>query len=409
LVVLSCLFLSCKSPDKKKGPANSATDPAFIQLPAAGELDAAIQKKYQTACAQWYDSILKNTGFNGAVLVAKNGHIVFEKYQGLGHLNGQDSINAQTVFHIASVTKTFTAMAVLKLWQEGKLNIDDELSVYFPGFNYPGVKVRTLLNHRSGLPNYLYFMEDLGWDNTKFITNQDVYDYLVNRKSEIKNIAKPGIHFTYCNTNYALLALLIEKVSGLTYPDYLSKNFFIPLQMKNSFVYTAADVNRITPSYDWRGQLIPANQLDMVYGDKNIYSTTHDLLRWDRLLATNLLFSKATLEEAFTPYSNEKPGIRNYGLGWRMNIYPDGKKTIYHNGWWHGNNACLIRLVNEDVTIIALGNRFNRNVYKAKYLVNIFGEGYDLQEDEEGEPAKSPARRMPSSPVTSSKKQLHPK
>ncbi len=394
LVLCISFLLSCQSAGRKTNHANTKTDSSLLQLPAPGELSDAEIKDLNKKCSLWYDTILRNTSFNGSVLVAKKGHIVFEHYQGTAHIGSHDTINANTVFHIASVSKTFTAMAVLKLSQEGKINIDDELSKYFPSFNYPGVTVRCLLSHRSGLPNYIYFMEDLGWDKTKFISNQDVFDYLVNRKSEL-DVATPNKHFTYCNTNYALLALLIEKVSGLSYPVYMKQHIFDPLQMTNSFVYTPADESRITPSYDWRGELIPSNHLDMVYGDKNIYSTTHDLLRWDRLLATNLFFSKETLEQAFTPYSNEKRGIRNYGLGWRMNIYPDGTKIIYHNGWWHGNNASLIRLTKEDATIIVIGNRFTRNVYKSKYLISNFGEGYETNEEEEGETVKAGDSTLP--------------
>lgn len=382
-------FTQCSSDSKKQKAVLTEDNIPQFELPAPGNVNPQEASQIQRDCGLWFDTILGKMPFNGSVLVAKNGQILYEKYQGIAHLGGKDTINASTRFHIASVTKTFTAMAVLKLWQEKKLKLDDELSVYFPEFNYPGVTVRNLLNHRSGLPNYLYFMDELGWNKTIVISNQDVLNYLITRKAEIKNIAPANKHFSYCNTNYALLALLIEKVSGISYPKYLQTYFFRPLNMTNSFVYTQADSSKTTPSYDWKGQLIPNNHLDGVYGDKNIYSTVHDLFQWDRLLRTNLLFTAETLEQAYMPYSNEKPGIRNYGLGWRMNIYPDGNKIIFHNGWWHGNNAAFIRMINQDVTIIALGNRFNRGIYKAKYLVNNFGPDYYTAEEEESDSVKS--------------------
>jgi hypothetical protein len=110
---------------------------------------------------------------------------------------------------------------------------------------------------------------------------------------------------------------------------------------------------------------------------------------WDRGLTSGKIFKPQTLKEAYTPYSNEKAGIKNYGLGWRMNIYPNGKKTIYHNGWWHGNNAAFLRLLKDSVTIIVVGNKYNSNIYHAKELANLFG-GYDGAgaEDEETENAK---------------------
>jgi CubicO group peptidase (beta-lactamase class C family) len=380
-------FNSCSSSQKKAPPA-PLRDSTLIELPPPATISPFEKNALNVACQRWYDSLLDKSGFNGAVLVAKGGNIIFEKYKGMGHVGSNDTLTSTSPLHIASVSKTITAMAVLKLWQDGKLNIDDEYSNYFPSFNYPGVTIRTLLDHRSGLPNYLYFMEDLGWDKSIYIKNQDVFDYLVNKKASL-DVGAPGRRFTYCNTNYALLALLVEKTSGTTFPEYLQKTFFKPLGMVHSFVFTHEDSAKVNPSYDWRGQMIPLNFLDLVYGDKNIYTTVEDLLLWDRVLRCNLLFRPETLVEAYTPYSNEKPGIRNYGLGWRMNVYPNGKKLIYHNGWWHGYNASFVRLIDEDATIIVLGNKYTRSVYQAKTLAPVFGAHYVIGEDDEGESVKS--------------------
>jgi len=390
VIIIVFLLYSCQSASQKeKAAAKKDSLAALIVLPPAQAVAKAEANRLHNACEQWYDSALLYKGFNGGMLVAKNGTIVFEKYSGTGHLPGTDLITANTPLQIASVSKTFTAMAVLKLWQENKLNIDDEFSKYFPQFNYPGVTVRSLLNHRSGLPNYLYFMEKLGWNKKQYISNEDVLDYLVTKKILLENIGAPDRHFTYCNTNYALLALLIEKISGKKYAAYLKENFFEPLQMKNSFVYSATDSVPVNLSYDWKGRLIPLNYLDAVYGDKNIYTTPRDLLTWDRALSGNKLFTPETLNQAYTPYSNEKPGVRNYGLGWRMNIYPDGKKMIYHNGWWHGSNAAFIRLVKEDATIIVIGNKYNRAVYHAKDLCDLFGNFSTGEEEEENDNSKT--------------------
>ncbi len=359
-----------------------ALDSNRIELPSPGHLPPGEKAALEQKCEEWFDTMLGNTHFNGGLLVAKDGNIIFEKYRGT--LDGSaDSIGTETPLHIASITKTFTAMAILKLMQEGRLNLDDTLTRFFPGFNYDGVTVKTLLNHRSGLPNYLYFMEDFGWNKQKFITNRDVLNYMVKFRSEMKNVVPPDKSFSYCNTNYVLLALVIEATTGKSYPQYMHENFFKPLGMENTFVFSLADTARIPPSYDWRGTAIPYNFLDESYGDKNIYSTPRDLLTWDRALKANVIFSPETLNKAFTAYSNEKPGIRNYGLGWRMNIYPEGKKLIFHTGWWHGNNSIFIRLPEENATIIALGNRYTRAVYKAKNLAGLFDEFFAADTTEE--------------------------
>ncbi|MBL0355493.1 MAG: beta-lactamase family protein [Chitinophagaceae bacterium] len=377
-VTLSSCGSSSRQADKKNG------DSLLIALPAPASISAPEMARYKAGCENWYDTMLKNRGFNGGIIVAKNGNVVFESYMGTGHLQSTDTITANTPFHIASVSKTFTAMAVLKLMQDGKLNLDDEYVKYFPGFNYPGVTIRSLLNHRSGLPNYVHFMEKLGWNKKQYVTNETVLDDLISKKSQLENIGRPNSRFSYCNSNYALLALLIEKLSGMKYARFMQQTFFKPLQMANTFVFDTSMISTVIPSYDWKGELIPFGFLDAVYGDKNIYSTARDLLTWDKALYSGKIFTGNTLMEAFAPYSNEKPGIRNYGLGWRMNIYPNEKKMIYHNGWWHGNNASFVRLIEDSATIIVMGNKFSRNIYHAKDMAALFGDyGNGMEEEEE--------------------------
>jgi CubicO group peptidase (beta-lactamase class C family) len=405
---------ACNSAGNKR-EKNSTDILQIIDLPKLLPVSAAEASRIKNACQAWYDSVLFLKGFNGGIVVAKDGNIVFEKYNGTGHLPGNDIITDSTPMHIASISKTFTAMAVLKLAQEGKVNIDDEFSKYFPAFNYPGVTIRCLLSHRSGLPNYNYFMETLGWDKTRFAKNEDVLNYLISYKAALPDIVTPGLHFSYCNTNYALLALLIEKITGLTYAAYLSRSFFIPLQMKHTYVFSLADTLKVIPSYNWRGVPEAFNFLDQVYGDKNIYTTPRDLLTWDRALSSNLIFTSETLDQAYAPYSNEKPGLRNYGLGWRMNIFPDGNKIIYHNGWWHGSNATFIRLLKEKATIIVIGNKFTRAVYHAKVLSSIFGDYYLPVDEEENVVLKDslklelPVLKNDSNSIQNSKKTLQNK
>jgi CubicO group peptidase (beta-lactamase class C family) len=339
-------------------------------------------RKYFRETQAFYDKSLAHSNFNGAMLVAKNGEIVFEKYQGTQHIPGKDSINSSSSFHIASITKTFTGMAVLKLWEEKKLQLHDEVSTYLTGFNYPGVTIKTLLNHRSGLPNYCYVMEQQGWDRTKIATNQDLLQFLIEKKEKL-NVGRPDRNFSYCNTNYALLALIVEKISGKSYAQYLQEIFFTPLQMHNTFVYPGDSSVSLVPSYNWRNREEAFTYLDAVYGDKNIYSTPRDLLKWDMALTYGNLFADSTLDSAYSGYSYERPGIKNYGLGWRMYEYPNEKKIIYHNGWWHGNNTVFARLIQDSATIIILGNKYNRRIYDAKKLYASFGNYNGTTEDDE--------------------------
>ena len=280
--------------------------------PQAGKIPLVEFIRIKAKVQAFYDSVLLRRGFNGAILVAKKGTIIFESYHGFGNLQKRDSLNEHSSFHLASVSKTFTAMAILKLAEQGKLKIDDMVKNYFPNLPYEGITIKMLLNHRSGLPNYLYYMHKLGWNEKTYSTNMDVLNYLVTYKPPLNHT--PGTHFSYCNTNYALLGLIVEKASGISYAQYLQRTFFRPLQMNDTYVFSiTADSARTMPSYNWRGRQEGYTYLDEGFGDKNIYSTPRDVLKWDQALYTNQLFSKATLEAAFTPYSNEKAGIRNYG------------------------------------------------------------------------------------------------
>ena len=271
-------------------------------------------------------------------------------------------------------------MAILKLAEEGKLNIEDTVAKYLVGFPCPGVTIKTLLNHRSGLPNYVHYMEKLGWDKKKLITNKDVLDFIIQRHEEI-DIGAPDRRFSYSNTNYALLALIIEQASGLFYGDYLKQTFFVPLGMKDTYVFTPADSAKSLPSFFYSGRQYAFDFLDLVYGDKNIYSTVRDLLKWDQALHSGIFFKKETLDAAYAGYSFERPGINNYGLGWRMFLLRNGKKFIYHNGWWHGNRTAFYRLLDENVTIIALSNNDSKKVYSSKKLADVFGNYFTNKEE----------------------------
>nr|WP_294906137.1 serine hydrolase domain-containing protein [uncultured Lacibacter sp.] len=361
-IAASLLLTGCGASSAKKQSDN--TNATFTAAPVLSEKE---EDRCRKIAEDFYDSSLKRSGFNGGMLVAKKGQIVFEKYNGMVRLKGTDSITSSTPFHIASTTKTFTAMAVLKLAEEGKLNINDSLQKFFPGFPYEGMTVKILLNQRSGLPNYAYFLEKLKWDNKVKVTNEDVLNTLIVHKPQLQYPVNR--RFNYSNTNFVLLALVIEKVSGMSYADYLAETFFKPLYMTNTKVFNRADSATVTPSYMWNGVQEAFTYLDVTYGDKNIYSTVRDLLKWDQALYSNKLFKQATLDSAFQPYSFEKPGIHNYGLGWRMYTLANDKKIIYHNGWWHGNNSTFYRVVPDSVTIIILGNKFNRNIYRVKPLI----------------------------------------
>lgn len=366
LFVFSCAHVT----DKK-----AATDVAM-----QGTLADSLTKPpgehahYVELVKSFIDSNFKNGALNGTILVAKGGQVIYEQYTGFRNPRAKlDSLTPATPIHLASITKTFTGMAVLKLWEEGKLDINDSVTKYFTAFPCKGVTIKMLLNHRSGIPKYDHYMEGLGWNKRRQITNQDVLDFLIARRKDIP-VGRPDRGFSYSNTNYALLALLIEKVSGQFYGDYLKTTFFDSLGMKDTYVFTRNDSARSLPSYYYSGRPYAFDYLDLVYGDKNIYSTVRDLVKWDQALRNGRFFKQETLDAAYSPYSFEKPGTHNYGLGWRMYLLKNNKKLIYHNGWWHGNRTAFYRLIDEDVTIIALCNNDSKKIYSVREMADFFGE-----------------------------------
>jgi CubicO group peptidase (beta-lactamase class C family) len=368
-VLLSFWGCQSKSESADKKLADAKQYSANVNI----GLDPAEKKKYHDVIEDYLNStLLRRNRFSGSILIAKNGTIVYEHYTGYRDRRLKDSITANTPLQIASTGKTFTGAAVLKLVQEGKLGLNDDLTKFFPGFPYTGVTVKLLLNHRSGLPNYLYYLEKGGWNKKVFLTNHDVLQTLMTLKPP--RTANPDRRFQYCNTNYVLLALIIEKVSGQSYPVYMKANFFDPLQMHNTYVVTLADSLQRNQSYNATGGIWQMDYTDGPYGDKNIYSTPRDLLKWDQSFYNNTILNQNTLDSAYTPYSNERPSMHNYGLGWRLLTLKNGKKIIYHNGHWHGFNSAFARLPDEKATIIILGNKYNSSIYTtARKLYNVFG------------------------------------
>lgn len=368
LLGIAALLCQCRpSKEEQKRAPETVT-----YTPPPASLSTAEKEKYAALTKQYFDGALRNGCLNGGVLVAKNGVVLYEKYCGFKDPRQRDSLTAETPLQIASTSKTFTSAAVLQLVQQGKLSLSDTLGKFFPGFPYSEITVKMLLSQRSGLPEYLYFFEKSGWNRRTFATNNDVVNAFVNWKPG--RAFRSNSHFDYCNSNFVLLASIVEKVSGLSFPVYMKRNIFEPLHMNNTYVKTVNDSTQSVHSFQWSGAEWALDFSDGTYGDKNVYSTPRDLLKWDQALYTNQILSQQMLDSAFTSYSNEKRSVHNYGLGWRMLIYPSGKKVIYHNGRWHGFNSAFARLVDEKVTIIMLNNKFNKSIYKiARNAYNIFG------------------------------------
>jgi CubicO group peptidase (beta-lactamase class C family) len=377
-IFISSLFLaSCEKDSKssslfslKKSTVEYAIKPSSVKYPELTE--DYIQKK-SNQIDQFFINNWGNDFENVSFLVAQNGQIIYEKYNGYADKENNILNSPDTPLHIASVSKVITASAILKLVDNGKIELDQKLTTLFKGFPYPEITIRTLLNHRSGLKKYGYFTEDKNvWDTNKILTNNDILTILINKKLPLDH--PTNTHFVYNNTNYALLALVIEKVTGMKYAKAMKKIVFEPLEMDNTFVFDEkTSQKKATPSYKWNYQIYPFDYLDAIYGDKNIYSTPRDLLKFDLARNDPKFLRKELLDQVFKGYSYENKGVKNYGLGIRVNEWPTGQKIFFHNGWWHGNTSSYFTLRNENAVIIALSNKFTRKTYQVKRLSVLFG------------------------------------
>ena len=297
----------------------------------------------------------KYENFNGSILIAKKGNIILDKGYGFADIDQNIRNKTQTRFAIGSVTKQFTAMAIMQLDEKQMLNIEDKISKYLPDFpNGDGITIHNLLTHTSGLVNYTELPEFYALESEDPKV-EDVLNLIKDKPLEFE----PGTQFKYCNTGYALLSEIIEKVSGVTFEEYLHENIFRPLNMKDTGVCYGKnkEIHHAT-AYSGHLDLIPVDDeilLSQAYGAGNMYSTVEDLYRWDRALDTEQLVKKEGLDRIFKGYIDMQ-GMGDYGYGWLIRDTELGKE-IFHTGGTLGFSANIARYIDEDLTVIVLTNK----------------------------------------------------
>ncbi len=388
--LLSILLIACHS---KTQPAAARTDNSkFHEVPVKTTPTPFVydtlgepQRNIINQLDQYYRRQV-SAGFNGSVLIGMGGKIIYERYFGLASRERKIKLNPNSSSQLASVSKTFTGAAVLYLYDRKYICLDSPVKHYLHEFPYPNITVKMLLNHRSGLPDYTKWVPVYNNDTRTPINNEMMMALMVKHVPRLE--FRPNSRFKYCNTNYAVLARMVERISEMPFGDFMYKYMFQPLGMEHTFVYNPwkGMPANATSSYKRNWIREPDMFADGVYGDKGIYSTPEDMYRWDQSFYQNKLLSNETIELAYGPCSFEKKGIKNYGLGWRMLCYANGNKVIYHNGWWHGNNTSFYRFIKENMTIIVLGNRFTNSIYhQAPSLYSIIkgvpvSNGFDTED-----------------------------
>jgi len=338
----------------------------------ATHLASASDPKY----AEKIDAILAAAGVKpgndpgAAVLVVKNGKVLFERGYGVTDLKSLSKIDARTNFRLASMTKQFTAMAIMLLVHDGRLHYEDRVTDIFPDFPEYGraITIRHLLNHTSGLLDYEDLMPqpdpNLPVEQIQ-IQDAGVLDLLKQQKT---TKFKPGSKWEYSNSGYVLLGLIVQKVSGKLFPDFLHDRIFTPLGMNNTLAYVRGKNEVPNRAYGHSLEQGTWKQTDQsstsaTLGDGGVYSSLDDLAKWDQALRQHKLLSEREMQAALTPVEVPEGKVTEpdgspaaYGFGWFLNPYK-GRKRMWHYGETIGFRTAIQRFEKDKLTIVILCNR----------------------------------------------------
>jgi CubicO group peptidase (beta-lactamase class C family) len=331
----------------------------------------------------YFNNIAREKKMNGNILLAENGRTMYRRSFGYADVPSATENDVNVHYNLASISKIFTATAILQLKEKGKVRLEDTLQHYFPDFPYPGITIRHLLTHTSGLPDLELYEPLVKKFPDTIITNAIIIPVLIREKRLL--YFHPGDKFSYCNTNYSLLAMLVEKLSGLPFPEYLKAFIFQPAGMQETN-YTATSYQNTqgvatphvmasyydtayTPVFDIKRYRYTSYNNSAAMGASNIITTISDLQLFDQAFFDGKLLSAASIEEALTPLRLNNgevywdhmdtmagEGKGSYGLGWEIFEQPGFGKSVGHGGFKFGLATFYFRNIDRKQTIIAFDN-----------------------------------------------------
>ena len=308
----------------------------------------------------YFEQLAADRIFSGAVIVAREGHVLLKDGFGLADYDAGEKNKPKTLYGIGSMSKAFTVMSIMMLEERGLLSVEDTLDKYIPGFtNGDIITIHQLMNHTSGMFEYINDPTSAIWENgleklALYHTPEQLLDYFIDRSPYFA----PGAQWSYCNSAFVVLGIIIEQVSGMTYGDFIEKNILKPLHMKDTtYDPMVLDLPRQAVGYNDvltdPPCVAPLLHASVAYSAGGIFSTVEDIYKWDQALYTDRLVSFETLNKIFTP------GLGDYGYGWfidTLDIAGQPHKQIWHWGSTLGYHSLITRLVDEKVTLILLHN-----------------------------------------------------
>jgi len=323
----------------------------FCRIARSAHIDASESARVDHLFAALKQGIQPGAG----VLVIRDGRIVHEAAYGYADIEKQIPLTVDSTFRLDSVSKQFTAMAVMLLAEDGKLAYDDPVSRYVPELvTYPGVTVRHLLTHTGGLPDYYDVIDTThGWPS-----NADAAKLLGQLA---KPVFAPGTRHEYSNAGYDMLAQVVEGASGQRFADFVRNRIFKSVGMQHSLVHdhTRPPVERRVLGYDKTDNGFALNDehpLNGIVGSGGVFTTLGDMYLWDQALYGDRLVSRATIQQAFTPYVLPDGESTGYGFAWRIDEYR-GIRRVHHGGSWVGFRSHISRYPDIGLTIVILSNR----------------------------------------------------
>ena len=339
--------------------------PILLSFLAVISLNTALLADTVTEIDKLMSGLYEQGDFNGSILVAQQDKIIYSKGFGMANFKTQEGFLPSTASCIASVTKQFTAMGIMMLAADGRIDYDDAVTKYITNLPscYQPVTLRHILTNTSGVIDY----DNLG-DGRQ--------DKLIARQRSLR--FQPGLKYEYSNSNYVLLSLVIESVNGESFSDFLHKHIFSPLGMTNTFSYINVG-NKLTKKAIGYNQFGKENDYESTsfFGDGGVYSTVEDLFKWHRALYTDKLLRQSTLAEAFVP-GDVKEGSTTYGFGWNISVDEHGK-YVWHTGNTAGFRAYIQHRLDDETAIIILTNTGPSRRMEIAQAINhiLHGEPYE--------------------------------